>query len=165
MSKNVTPIPEGYHTVTPSLVIKDGTRAIEFYRKALGARQNSRMDAPDGSMLHAEIQIGSSVIMLNNEHGDHPGHAENCPVAPSEMKGTTSSFYVYVEDVDAAMKRAVEAGAQSIMPVMDMFWGDRMGNIKDPFGYIWTIATRKFVPTAKQLAEGAREFYAEAAPH
>ena len=161
MKENVNPIPKGYGTVTPSLVIQDCEGAIEFYKKALGAQELMTMNGPDGNMVHAEIRIGNSILMLNPEHGEHPGHDQNCPKTPSEMKGTTSSFYVYVEDADAAYGRAISAGAKSVMPLTDMFWGDRMGNVQDPYGYIWSIATHTKNPTPREMEQGAKEFYAQ----
>ena len=157
MKHNVKAVPAGYHTATPALVIADVARAIDFYKKALNAKELMCMDMP-GGMTHAEIKIGDSIIMLNNTHQDHAGHAENCPSTPKELKGTTSSLYLYVEDADATYKRAVAAGATGTMPVTEMFWGDRMGNITDPFGYIWTIATHVKNPTPTEMEEGAKEF-------
>ena len=162
MTKNVKPVPEGYHTITPSLVIKDGARAIEFYKKAFGAKEIYHMDSPDGTLMHAELQIGDSRIMLGSEPGDHPGHDENCAKTPAELKGTSSTFYLYVEDADAMFKRAVSAGAKDTMPMTDMFWGDRLGGVRDPFGYIWSIATHTKNVTPEQMKEGAREFFAKA---
>lgn len=164
MTKNVKPIPAGYHTITPSLVIKDGKRAIEFYKKALGAKEMYSMNSPDGNFMHAELMIGDSKIMLNNEpgNGDHPGHDEYCAKSPSELRGTTATFYVYVENSDKVFDRAVAAGAKAAMPMTDMFWGDRVGNIRDPFGYLWTIASRKEILTPEQVNARAREFSAKA---
>jgi uncharacterized glyoxalase superfamily protein PhnB len=165
MTDQIKPIPEGYNSVTPGLVIRNGARAIEFYKRAFGAAEKYRMDAPDGSLLHAEIKIGNSTIMLNSEDTYHPGHDENCARTPSELKGTTGTFYLYVEDSDAVFRRAVAAGAKALYPVTDMFWGDRMGNVRDPFGYIWNIATRTKLVAPEQLRERAKEFYAKTAVH
>jgi len=123
---NVKPIPEGYHAVTPFLVLKDAHRAIEFYKRAFGAEERFRMPTPDGKVAHAELQIGDSVVMLSE--------AIQEPV-------TSASMYLYVPNVDAVCQRAVAAGAEAAMPPTDMFWGDRFGRVVDPFGVRWGIAT------------------------
>ena len=124
----VKPVPEGYHTVTPFLTLKDAAGAIEFYKKAFGAQERVRMPTPDGKVAHAELQIGDSVVMLSE--------ALQEPV-------TSASIYLYVPNADAMFDRAVEAGAQSTMPLADMFWGDRYGRLTDPFGVRWGIETHK----------------------
>jgi PhnB protein len=128
-------IPDGYHTVTAALTVKDGAAAIEFYQEAFGARELMRVNGPDGKIMHAEIQVGDSRVMLADEN---PGMG--C-VAPVSAGWTTSSLYLYVPDVDAAFKRAVAAGAKVAMPVTDMFWGDRYGQFRDPFGVRWSVGT------------------------
>ena len=125
---NVKPIPEGYHAVTPFLVLKDAHRAIEFYKRAFGAEERFRMPTPDGKVAHAELQIGDSDVMLSE--------AIQEPV-------TSASMYLYVPNVDAVCQRAVAAGAEAAMPPTDMFWGDRFGRVVDPFGVRWGIATHK----------------------
>jgi len=125
---NVKPIPEGYHAVTPFLVLKEAHRAIEFYKRAFGAEERFRMPTPDGKVAHAELQIGDSVVMLSE--------AIQEPV-------TSASMYLYVPNVDAVCQRAVAAGAEAAMPPTDMFWGDRFGRVVDPFGVRWGIATHK----------------------
>ena len=125
---NVKPIPEGYHAVTPFLVLKEAHRAIEFYKRAFGAEERFRMPTPDGKVAHAELQIGDSVVMLSE--------AIQEPV-------TSASMYLYVPNVDAVCQRAVAAGAEAAMPPTDMFWGDRFGRVIDPFGVRWGIATHK----------------------
>jgi PhnB protein len=122
----VKPIPEGFHTVTPFLVLKDAHRAIEFYKRAFGAEERFRMPTPDGKVGHAELQIGDSIVMLSE--------AIQEPI-------TSASMYLYVPNVDAVCQRAVAAGAQATMPPTDMFWGDRFGRVTDPFGVRWGIAT------------------------
>ncbi len=137
LSRAVEPIPEGYHTVTAALTIRGAGKAIEFYKKAFGARVVDRVDGPDGkSVMHAALQIGDSRIFLGDEM---PGMA--CR-SPETLGGTTSSFYLYVKDVDSAVKKAVDAGATLKRPVENAFWGDRFGSIADPFGYTWDLATR-----------------------
>ena len=133
----VKPIPDGYHTVTPYLILSGAGEAIEFYKKALGATEMLRMEGPGGSIHHAEIKIGDSSIMLADEH------PEIQALSPKTIGGSPVSIHLYVEDVDAAVERAVTAGAKLIRPVADQFYGDRVGGIEDPFGYRWFIATHK----------------------
>jgi PhnB protein len=133
----VRPIPDGYHSVTPYLILSSASDAIAFYKKALGADEVMRMDDPAGKIHHAEISIGGSRIMLADEH------PEIQALSPQTIGGSPVSMHVYVEDVDALMERAVSAGAKLIRPVADQFYGDRVGGIEDPFGYRWFIATHK----------------------
>ena len=131
------PIPEGCHTLTPHLAIRDAAKAIEFYRQAFGAQVIGVYNMPDGRVMHAEIKIGDSIVMLADEF-------PNAPVqAPPSVGGTTTVMHLYVEDVDSWFRRAAGAGATVVMPVMDCFWGDRYGQLKDPFGHLWAIATHK----------------------
>jgi PhnB protein len=136
MKKTVSPIPAGYHTATPYLVIKDAAKAIEFYKQAFGAQEIFRMPKPDGTIMHGEIQIGDSRLMLADESavGAH---------SPQSLNGTPVSIFLYVADVDAAFNQAVSAGAKPTTPVQDMFWGDRYGRVTDPFGHQWHVATHK----------------------
>jgi PhnB protein len=129
------PIPEGYHSVTPYLAIDGASEAIEFYKKAFGAKERGRMDAPGGKIGHAELEIGDSVVMLSDALPQFSTRA------PTEFGGTTVSVFMYVEDVDAVVKQAVDAGAKVEMEVQDQFWGDRFGSVTDPFGHNWAIAT------------------------
>jgi PhnB protein len=133
----VRPIPDGYHSVTPYLILSSASDAIAFYKKALGADEVMRMDDPAGKIHHAEISIGGSRIMLADEH------PEIQALSPQTIGGSPVSIHVYVEDVDAMVQRAVAAGAKLIRPVADQFYGDRVGGIEDPFGYRWFIATHK----------------------
>ena len=133
---SVKPIPEGYHTLTPSLIVRDAARAIEFYKQAFGAEVRGGVaKGPDGKVMHAELKIGDSVIMLADEFPEFGA------LSPQSSGGTGMSLHIYVEGVDAAFDRAVKAGAQVEMPVSDQFWGDRYGKLKDPFGHKWSIAT------------------------
>jgi PhnB protein len=139
MAKNVKPVPEGYHTVTPYLVQRDAKRALEFYRKAFGAETKTSMPSPDGRVMHAEVKIGDSMIFLSDEFPEMSSETKS----PQSAGCVTSTIFLYVPDVDAVFKKAVEAGARVIMPVSDMFWGDRFGKVADPFGHHWGIATHK----------------------
>jgi PhnB protein len=150
------PIPDGYHTVTPYLIVKGAGEAIEFYKKAFGAEELFRMPGPDGrGVMHAEIRIGDSVIMLADEFPDR-GY-----LSPLARGGATSSLLLYVEDVDASFARAIAAGATEKMPVSDMFWGDRYGQVSDPFGHDWSIATHKEDVAPEDMARRQQEFFAK----
>ena len=133
----VKPIPDGYHTVTPYLIVHDATKALDFYKKALGAREVFRMATPNGRIGHAEILIGNSHIMLADEHPEMGAKSAKA------YGGSPVGICLYVEDVDAAFDRAVSAGATVVRPVKDQFYGDRSGTLTDPFGLPWTIATHK----------------------
>ena len=125
MAQQVNAIPKGYHTVTPALIVRDGAKAIEFYKRAFGAQQLFRMDRPDGGLGYAELKIGDSILMLGEENPQW-----GCQ-SPELLKGTPVSFYLYVPDADAAFTRAIAAGATALKPVSDMFWGDRQGEVSD----------------------------------
>jgi PhnB protein len=151
------PIPEGYNTVTPYLAVDDAARAIEYYKKAFGAKERARMEAPDGKIGHAELEIGDSMVMLS----DPFPHASTKP--PKELGGTSGSVFMYVEDVDAVVKKAVDEGATITMEVADQFWGDRFGSIQDPFGHSWAIATHVEDVPPEEMAERAKEAMASMA--
>jgi PhnB protein len=144
------PIPEGYRTVTPYLAVDDATEAIEYYTKAFGAKERVRMETPDGKVGHAELEIGDSLVMLS----DPFPQASTKP--PNELGGTSVSVFMYVEDVDAVVKQAVDAGATVTMEVADQFWGDRFGSVKDPFGHLWSIATHVEDVPPEEMAERAK---------
>ena len=131
----VKPIPQGMHAVTPHLVCAGAAAAIEFYKKAFNAVEVTRLPGPAGKLMHAQINIGGSAVMLVDEF------PEMGVCGPQELKHSPVTIHLYVEDVDAAIKQAVAAGAQLTMPAADMFWGDRYGQIRDPFGHSWSIAT------------------------
>ena len=133
----VTPIPDGYYSLTPYLVCKDAARAIEFYKRAFGAQEIVRMPGPNGQVMHAEVKIGNSMLMLSDENKER-GH-----LSPASIGGTAVSLMFYTDDVDAVFSRAVSLGATTEQEPADMFWGDRMGNLADPFGHKWAIATHK----------------------
>jgi PhnB protein len=147
----VKPIPDGYHTATPYLTLDDAAAAIAYYEKAFGAKERVRMDTPDGKVGHAELEIGDSFVMLSDEF------PQGSTRSPRELGGTSAGVFMYVEDVDAVVKRAVDAGATVTMEVADQFWGDRFGSIRDPFGHSWSIATHVEDVTPEQVAERARE--------
>jgi PhnB protein len=132
----VKPIPEGYTSITPYLTVDDGQGAIEFYKRAFGATERGQMAMPDGKIAHAELQIGGSVLMLSDRFPQFVGQT------PTELGGTTVSIFLFVEDVDAVVRDAAKAGATITMQPEDQFWGDRMGQVTDPFGHLWQIATR-----------------------
>ncbi|MGZ4827589.1 MAG: VOC family protein [Terriglobales bacterium] len=155
MAKTVQPIPEGFHTVTPHLVIRGAAEAIEFYKKALGAQELSRMASPDGKIGHAELKIGDSIIFLADEFPGAPG----CPKSPQTVGACTSTLNLYVPDVDASFKKAIAAGAKETMPVADMFWGDRYGAFTDPFGHTWGVATRKEILTKQEVEQRSKAFW------
>lgn len=139
MTKSNQPIPAGYSTVTPMLVLKDCAKAIEFYKKAFGAEELSRMPAPDGKIMHAAIKIGNAILMMNDEF---PQFCDTM-ASPQTIGKTHATMHLYVEDADQAFQRAVDAGAKIEMPLSDMFWGDRYGKLIDPFGQSWSVATHK----------------------
>ncbi|HEY4903426.1 MAG TPA: VOC family protein [Candidatus Sulfotelmatobacter sp.] len=152
---SVKPIPEGYHTLTPYLTVRDAPRAIEFYKQAFGAKERGVMKDPSGRVMHAELMIGDSIIMLADEF------PQMGVVSPEAIGGSASGLHIYVEDVDSAFDRAVKAGGITEMPVMDMFWGDRYGKLKDPFGHKWSIATHKADLSAEEMDRGMKEAMAQ----
>lgn len=144
------PIPEGMHTVTPHLCCGGAAKAIEFYQKAFNATEIMRVPTPDGKLMHAAIKIGDSIVMLNDEFPEWGG------LGPLSLKGTPVTIHLCVTDVDAFAKRAIEAGAKVILPVQDMFWGDRYGVLEDPFGHRWSVATHQRDLTPEQILEAAK---------
>ncbi len=136
MPKKVKPIPDGYHTATPYLTLQNASAAIDFYKRAFGAKELCRMLGPGGKIMHAEITIGDSHIMLTDESG------ANEIKSPQTLKGTASALFLYVEDVDAAFRQALKAGAKETQSLENMFWGDRFGKLTDPFGHRWLLASR-----------------------
>ena len=151
----VQAIPDGYHTVSPSFTFKDSQKAIDFYQTAFGAKVLEVFPSLTGrGIMHATIQIGNSILMMGDEM---PGQA--CKSAET-LGSSPVSFYIYVPDADAAFKRAVAAGCAVTMPMADMFWGDRGGNVTDPFGHSWMIATHTKDLTKDQIRKGAEDFFA-----
>jgi len=136
MAAKVSPIPPGYHTITPHIVVKDTKKAVDFYKRAFGAEVRGIADGPDGKVMHAEVKIGDSILMLNDEMPEF--HS----LAPTSTKADTCvSLHLYVDDADKVFKSALAAGAVETMPLQDQFWGDRYGKLRDPFGHSWSIAT------------------------
>jgi len=151
MAKAKKAIPEGFHTVTPQLTLDNAAQAIDWYKQALGAQEVSRAPGPDGKLMHAELRIGDSRIMLNDPVMGSKG--------PKTLGGSPASLWLYVEDCDALYNRAVSAGAQVRMPIGDQFWGDRCGTVADPHGYSWTIATHKEDLTREEMQQRQEEFF------
>jgi PhnB protein len=152
MNSKVSPIPDGLHSLTAYLTVKGAADAIDFYKRAFGAKEQFRMPAPDGKTIgHASIVIGDSVVMLADEH---PGFNKS----PQTLGGAGVSMVFYVEDVDAAFKRAVDAGATVKMPVENKFYGDRMGSVTDPFGHMWTIGTHIEDVSPQEMRKRMQEF-------
>jgi PhnB protein len=158
MAGSVKPVPKGYHSVTPALVVRGAAEAIEFYKKALGAEELTRMPSPDGKIMHAELKIGDSIIFVSDEFPNM-----GVTRAPQTLGGCTSTLHLYVPDVDASFQQAVDAGGKVSMPVADMFWGDRFGSFSDPFGHHWGILTHKEDLTAEEVDKRAQDFYASMA--
>ena len=151
-------IPEGYHSVNPILVFKDTRKAIEFYKRAFGAEERFAMPGPGGKgIMHAEIRIGNSIIMMGEENPQQP-----CKSAET-AGGSPVGFFLYLENVDEAFRIALEAGAEIRMPVQEMFWGDRAGSVQDPFGYNWFIATHTRDLTMEEIRQGAQAEFARMA--
>jgi PhnB protein len=144
---SVKPIPDGYHSITPYIIVKGAAAALDYYAKAFGATERMRFDGPDGSVAHAEIQIGDSCLMLGDE-----APSMNA-LSPKTVGGVSSGLCIYVEDCDAVFNRAVAAGGTVERPLADQFYGDRSGTIVDPFGHKWTIATHKEDLTQEEIGK------------
>jgi len=153
----VKPIPEGYQSVTPYLIVKGAAQAIEFYKRAFGATELMRFADPSGAVGHAEIKIGNSPIMLADEHPEMGRRG------PPSLGGSTVSLLIYVEDVDARFSQAVAAGAKALQPVKDQFYGERSGSLEDPFGHVWTIATHKEDVSLEEMDRRADAFMKQSA--
>jgi uncharacterized glyoxalase superfamily protein PhnB len=151
---SVKAIPEGYHSITPFMTVRDAARAIEFYKQAFGAVEKGVMKGPDGKVMHAELRIGDSIVMLTDEFPEFGS------LSPQTSGGAGMGLHIYVEDVDSAFERAVKAGAKVEMPVSDMFWGDRYGKLSDPFGHKWSIATHTADLSSQQIEKAQEEFMA-----
>lgn len=149
MSQSVKPIPDGMHSVTPNLTVRDAPAAIEFYRRAFGAQEQLRIPGPDGRLLHASLKIGDSVLMMSEEFPEFGGKG------PLALGGSPVSIHLYVEDVDAAWAQAIAAGCEVTMPLDNTFWGDRFGSLRDPFGHAWSLASHVCDLTPEQVVEAA----------
>jgi PhnB protein len=151
MTSKAKPVPEGYHTATPYLILKDAAAAIDFYKKAFGAVELERIPTPGGRIAHAEIKIGDSPFMMTDENPDFPDYK-----SPVSRGGSTTHIYLYVEDADKVFSQAIAAGATQISPLEDQFYGDRVGGLRDPFGHVWYVATRFENLSEAELLERAK---------
>jgi PhnB protein len=157
MAKAVNPIPENYHSITPSLVCRNAAQAIDFYKTVFGATETVRMPGPDGKIMHAELKIGDSTFFVNDPM------TKTLPALPDAGSTNLTSLHLYVVNADAIFNRAVEAGARVDMPIQDMFWGDRFGRLTDPFGQQWGIATHKEDVAPEEMKRRQDAFFAKAA--
>jgi PhnB protein len=147
--------PAGYHSVTPSIIVRGASEAIDFYKRAFGAEEVGRMPGPDGKIMHAEIRIGDSLLMLSDENPQWGA------LSPLSTNGLSSSLHIYVDDADAAFERALRAGATVRYPIEDAFWGDRYGKVTDPFGHEWGIATRMKELSSDEVRRAAEAWMAQ----
>jgi PhnB protein len=155
MTVSKKPIPEGFHTITPGIVVRSAADAIDFYKRALGAEELVRMPGPDGrGIMHAELKIGDSIIFVSDENPQSPAKS------PQTLGGSSVVLNVYVPDVDTTFKKAVDAGGKQGMPVADQFWGDRYGTFTDPFGYSWGVGTHKEDLSPQEMDKRAKAFFA-----
>ena len=152
MASKVKPIPEGFHTATPYLIIKDAASAIEFYKKVFGAVELEVITDDEGKVRHGEIKIGDSPFMITDENAEYPEW-----LSPLSRGGTPVHIYLYVEDVDAVFNQAIAGGAKELLPVKDQFYGDRSGGVTDPFGHIWYIATHKEDVSTEEIKRRAAQ--------
>ncbi len=157
MTATVKPVPEGFHTATPTLIVRNAAEAIEFYKSVFDAEERMRMPSPDGKIMHAELKIGDSIIFLSDEFPNMGGKS------PQTLGGHSGGVYLYVPDVDDVFQRALDAGAKTAMPVSDMFWGDRYGTLIDPFGHSWGVSTHVEDVSEEEMGKRAEAFYAEMA--
>ncbi len=155
-ASKVKPVPDGYHTVTPYLIVDGAAKALDFYKQIFGAKERMRMGSPGGKVGHAEIEIGGSVIMLADEHPEMEARA------PRAFGGSPASIVLYVPDVDATVKNAQAAGAKLVQPIEDKFYGDRSGTIEDPFGHRWHVSTHKEDVPPDEMNRRAAEAMAKA---
>ena len=153
MATKPQPIPKGYHSLTPYLIVHDAKKAIDFYQRAFGAKETVHMDGPDGKIAHAELKIGDSMMMISDEM---PGNR-----SAKSLGGTPVSLFLYVENVDNTFKQAVSAGAKADQQPTDMFWGDRYGKLTDPFGHTWSVATHVEDITPEEMAKRTKEAMAK----
>ncbi|HLX61360.1 MAG TPA: VOC family protein [Planctomycetota bacterium] len=152
------PIPSGHHTLTPYLIVSDAAKAIEFYKKAFGAEELFRSLAPGGRIMHARLKVGDSVLMLSDEF------PQGSATSPQTLHGTASMIHMYVPDADAVFLQSVAAGATVRMPMLDAFWGDRYGQLADPFGHLWSVATHKEDVSHEEIEKRAKVFFENGLP-
>lgn len=164
LDKVLAEFSQGYRSITPNLVIRGAREALEFYKKIFDATVTFLQDRPDGKIMHAEILIGDSILMITDECLPHKGHDTDCVRSPLDLRGTTVNLYLMVNDADAVFDRAVKNGAVVSMPVTDMFWGDRVGMFRDPFGHFWSVATHKEDVSAEQMKERMEKFFSQQKP-
>ena len=158
MPEAVQAVPAGFHTLTPHLTVRDADKALEFYKNALGAEILHVARTPDGKVMHASLRVGDSMLMLNDEFPEMGG------LSPLSTGGAGVTIHIYTEDVDAAFNRAVSAGAEVKMPLMDQFWGDRYGMVADPFGHKWSLATHIKDMSQEEMQRGQDEAMAKMPP-
>ena len=154
----VQPIPPGMHTVTPHLVVRGAAKAIDFYKKAFDAKEEARLPGPNGMIMHASIRIGDSSVMLMDESPEWKA------VGPLSLRGSPVTIHLYVNDADKTFESALTAGAKPIMPMADMFWGDRYGVVEDPFGHQWSFATHTQDLTPEQIGQAAAKAFSQGPP-
>ena len=154
----VKPIPEGMHTLTPHIIVAGAAEAIEFYKKAFNAVEQVRLPGPGGKVMHAQLKIGDSTLMLVDEM---PDCGNGASFGPKALKGTPVVLHLYVKDADATIAQAASAGAKVIMPATDMFWGDRYGQVEDPFGHRWSVATHKRDVTPDEMKSAMEQMMAQ----
>jgi PhnB protein len=159
MANQAKAVPAGFHTVTSTLIVDGAAKAIDFYKKAFGAQEVSRFEGPDGKIMHAEIRIGDSPIMLSDEMPQMGVRGPKAYQGPPAAR-----LWLYLDNVDGAWKRAIDAGAKEIMALDDQFWGDRMGQLEDPFGHVWSVAQHVKDMTPEELKKAGDEFFAHMEP-
>ncbi len=162
--RRVPPVPQGYHTITPHIIVDDGAGALEFYKKAFGAKERGRMAGPDGKIVHAEIQIGDSIVMLNDEMPPMQPGQPGVYKSPRRAGLVTGALFLYVSNVDAAFDRAEKAGCTVRQRPTDMFWGDRYGQVIDPYGHTWAFATHVEDVPPNEMEKRQREAMASMRP-
>ncbi len=155
MKRSTKYVPEGLHTVTPYLTVRNAAKALEFYKRAFGAKELHRMPGPDGRVMHAAIQIGDSQIFLSDEFTEMPTSR-----LPESLNGSPVTILIYVQDVDSVFNTATQAGGTALEKPTDMFWGDRWSTVRDPFGHLWAIATRVEEVTPEEMQKRSAEFFA-----
>ena len=159
MAAKVSPIPAGYHSITPHIVVSDTRKAVDFYKRAFGAEERGMAEGPGGKIMHAEIKIGDSLLMLNDEMPEFEA------LSPTGTKADTCvTLHLYVENADKVFSQAKAAGAIETMPLQDQFWGDRYGQVKDPFGFLWAIATHVEDLTSAEIEARQKNAFGGVAP-